>query len=352
MNPPPPPPAAPAVLAVEELATAHQLTTLHAALRARGLERHDAGWVVARPEDVAAALTCPDLSVVPGAPPADDAAELQVRMARFSDGPDHARRRAVLDALLPPVAGLEAAAADRTTALLDGSVASLLDGSVASFDAMPVARAVPVAVLATALGVGTSDDDHLSRLIGTLCDALAPATDRAPARPGGGAAAARELQAVLAAHGGDAEQVVAVASLLFQARDATAALIGASLLAAGADPAAEPGAVVERVLRRDAPVQCTRRTATADVRLGGTTVPTGSPVWVVLAAAEVGPPAAPATFGAGPHACPGPSHAVALASGVLAAFSRARLRAVPGQPLGYEPRPNLRTPSRVLMERW
>ena len=88
-----------------------------------------------------------------------------------------------------------------------------------------------------------------------------------------------------------------------------------------------------------------------DVQLGGVTVPRGAPVWVVVAAAEEGPPSQPATFGAGPHACPGAAHAVALAGGVLSALRTDRWQLVPGQSADYEPRPNLRLPAIVLVGR-
>lgn len=69
------------------------------------------------------------------------------------------------------------------------------------------------------------------------------------------------------------------------------------------------------------------------------------------AAAQHGPPSPPATFGAGPHRCPGAAHAVALATGVLTALRADGWRPVPGQPVNYEPRPNLRLPSTVLVDR-
>ena len=86
------------------------------------------------------------------------------------------------------------------------------------------------------------------------------------------------------------------------------------------------------------------------MQLGGVPVPRGEPVWVVLAAAEQGAPSPPATFGAGPHACPAAVHAVALARGVLAGPGAAGWRPVVGQDVQYEPRPNLRMPAAVLVQ--
>jgi cytochrome P450 len=117
---------------------------------------------------------------------------------------------------------------------------------------------------------------------------------------------------------------------------------------------AEPGAAdefVERALRHRPPVQCTRRTALTDVELGGVTVPRGASVWVFLAAAETGPPEPPMTFGGGLHACPGSSPATALANGVVDGIRAAGWRPVPKQSVSYEPRPNLRLPTRILVVR-
>lgn len=105
------------------------------------------------------------------------------------------------------------------------------------------------------------------------------------------------------------------------------------------------------MLRQHAPVQSTRRFAAHDLNLCGLLVPRGTAVWVLLGAAETGPQTPPATFGAGPNACPGSAHARALATGVLSAVRGGGWRAVPGQRVHYEPRPNLRLPASVLMER-
>lgn len=334
----------PADLPLPELAICRRPADQYAALRARGVHRLDDGWVVARPEDVAAALASPALSVAPPGSPLGAARQLQARMARFSDGADHARRRAVLEALLPGVEGVEQAAAVRAGALLGGWVAP--------FDVMPLARTVPVAVLAAALGVASAHIERVVTLTSRLCDALAPSLAPPPASRDVDLVAS-ELVALLEPMGPwDIEQVAAAAGVLFQARDATAALIGAALLAGDHEPHGDADRWIERALWQDAPVQCTRRVAIADVVLGGVAVPRGASVWVVLAGTvHGGTERGPAAFGAGPHACPGSSLALALARGVVAAVRACGLRPVPGQPVSYEPRPNLRLPARVLVER-
>jgi len=330
------------------LATCDRLADQHAGLRERGVHHRDGGWVIARPPDVTAALASPALTVAAvdprGDPPAGDARRLQARMARFCDFPQHAHRRELVEELLPDVPGLQAAAAQRT--------AADLRDRTGVFDVMPLARTVPVAVLAAALGVPAAKLTPVAILVGRFCDALAPSLSPLSADPGDGDEAACELMAALAAVGPwDDEQVAAAAGLLFQARDATAALIGAALLAEQAPVDRDAAASIEWALRHDAPVQCTRRTAVVDVQLGGVTVPRGAPVWVVVAAAEEGPPSQPATFGAGPHACPAAAHAVAVACGVLTVLRTDAWQLVPGQPVGYEPRPNLRLPAAVRVQR-
>ena len=331
-------------LPLREIATCPRPAEQYAALRAHGVHRRPDGWVVARPEDVASALTSSALNVAPPGRPAGDAGRLRARMARFSDGPDHARRRALTEALLPDVDAVRQAAAERTEALLR-------DRTV-PFDLMPLARTVPVAALATALGVSPADSDRLVTLIGRLCDALSPSLTPPDPEPDADLVA-RELVALLEPVGPwDAEQVAAVVGVLFQARDATAALIGAALLASTSD--GDGGRRLgwssgrhDRTRRCSAPGGTPSTTST----LGGVTVPRGAEVWVMLAAAERGPTSPPATFGGGPHACPGSALALAIAGEVIAVTLASGLRPVPGQPVTYEPRPNLRVPARLMVGR-
>ena len=331
-------------LAVSRLATCTQLDAQHARLRARGVHATAEGWVVARPDDLAQAGGLQELSVAPTQARIGAAAarRLQRQMARFSDGPEHEHRRRLAKQLLPPAAGLQDAAAQLTT--------TLLRTATGSFDVMPTARTVPVIVLADVLGVPADDLPAVAEATGQLCDALAPAL-APPLGTGEADAAATRLSGLLAPAGPwpDPEHEAAAAGLLFQARDATAALIGAALLAASPD--VEPSTRVELALRRDAPVQCTRRTATDNVPLGGATIPRGALVWLVLAAGEQGAPGPPATFGTGLHACPGAAQARALAGGVLDGLAASGWQVLPGQHVQHEPRPNLRVPATLLVKR-
>jgi cytochrome P450 len=347
----------------------------YASLRDQPAHECAEGWVVTRPADVAAALASAALTVTLPDPPRGAAGRLQARMARFSDGAFHRHRRALVEALLPDAASVEWGAWSITSAALAGRRGQ--------WDAMDLARRVPVAVLAAALGVAPEAADCVVALTGELCAALAPRTGSDPETDGDAVATA-----LLAALGGtdrpgvadrpgitdqpgvtdgpgaadrpggadrlggyDEERAIAVASILFQARDATAGLIGLALSAAASPLRATAADLVSQALHADPPVQCTRRTAAMPVTIGGVRIPVGAPVWILLVTADRGEPWPAATFGGGPHACPGRLAAAALARGVVGAILGGGWRPVPGQAPGYEPRLNLRIPVSVLMER-
>jgi cytochrome P450 len=257
---------------------------------------------------------------------------LLAKTARFSEGREHLERRAAAQALMP-----HPARARETAWLLTGH--AIADAGP-FLDAMPVARHVPVATLASCLGIPQDASDRAAWLVGLLCDASAPSL--LPRQPGDGLGEVTdELAAISAVACGSPGAGEAAVGLMFQARDATAGLVGSALLRANDHDF--PERTVEETLRRDAPVQATTRSRTG----------TGDPpvlAWVVLATGNATLDIAP-TFGRGRHACPGHAVAAALASGVLDAFREAGWQAVPGQSVGYEPRPNLRVPHQVLLAR-
>ncbi len=336
-----------AELPVDHIVTSAPPRRWHGRLQSLGTHRRGGAWVVSGPRAVAAALASPALSVAPaGGQPEGAAAGLVARMARFSDGEDHRRRRAVVSRLLPSVPRITTITADR--------VNDYLVRRLSAFDVMPMARQVPAEVLARGLGLPPADADRAAVLTSVLCDALTPALQPRELPAGAADAAADELAALFARclDSADPELLAAAISILFQARDATAALIGTAVLGGPGDPGdpRSPGRRVEQVLRHDAPVQCTRRTAAADAGLADVTVPAGSAVWIFLATAERGS-GAPATFGSGPHGCPGAAHATAIARQVIAVIDAEGWRPVRPQRVDYEPRPNIRVPVRVLLTR-
>jgi cytochrome P450 len=261
----------------------------------------------------------------------------QARTARFSDGDEHAPRRAAVERL---VAGLDPAALRRDAA---AATAARIAGAV-RLDAMGPARAVPVAVLAGALGVG--DPGAAVGAVARVAAAVAPRLDRV--LPDAAAADAVEaLHRWLAHLPGDP---AAATGLLFQAYDATAALVGAAAARLDGGPV-RVDRLLDTALRADGPVQLTTRVAAEGLRVGGRAVPAGDRLVVVLAAAGTDPADAARrsfAFGAGPHACPGSRVALALAAGVLDALVAAGAAAA--GPVGdHEPRPNLRVPSAVAL---
>lgn len=150
------------------------------------------------------------------------------------------------------------------------------------------------------------------------------------------------LQAVQAAVGVQAHSarplVANLVGLLSQTCDATAGLVGNSLLAwarhGAPAPDRTPATWIEEVARHDAAVQNTRRFVAEDTVLDGQPLRAGDAVLLVLAAAQRDPALNPAPdrfdperparrllgFGHGPHACPGQALATMLAGAAVQAL--------------------------------
>ncbi len=168
---------------------------------------------------------------------------------------------------------------------------------------------------------------------------------------------------------GDGDDVVANGiGFLSQACEATAGLIGNTLVALGREAparvAGQPGgaplrAIVAEVVRHDPPVQNTRRFLAGDAVVGGQAMKAGDAVLVVLAAANRDPIANPEparfdplrsarqafTFGVGPHACPGEAVAMAIAEAGVEALLASGVRPERlVQRVTYRPSANTRVP--------
>jgi cytochrome P450 len=164
--------------------------------------------------------------------------------------------------------------------------------------------------------------------------------------------------------GAEAKEVALANGIGFlsQAYEATAGLIGNTLLALAHLPALRTlpiAEVVREVARHDSPVQNTRRFLAADATIAGNALRAGDGVLVLLAAANRDPTANPDparfdaarsaprsfTFGLGAHACPGEIIAVAIAA---AGVERLLLRGVDPQQLAahfsYRSSANTRIP--------
>jgi cytochrome P450 len=373
---------------LDGLAHAHDPYPAYAALRSNGVHQpEDDRWVVARAADVTAVLASPDAVV--GFAPAGGG--VQAQMARFSDGEAHSRRRETAVTRLAGIAPeeLRASARDLTLRRLEGA------GEVEVMSTL--ARHVPVATLATALGA--TDPDAAVEATRALALALAPPLGH---HRGDLSTPAFHLAALLTPAAPLDDVTVNVLALLFQTIDATAGLIGNSLItrtrlappspdtlaartqSGPTDPAAlaargrvRPAdtlvgrvgpasidALVVETTRFDPSVQLTTRVAVAPIPLGDVTIPAGGRVVVLLAAANRDPeryarpdefdpsrsgPAA-LTFGGGSRPCPGDAHALALAAGVLDGLDvlDATLT-TPPYVIDYEPRANLRIPADLVV---
>ncbi|WP_380285979.1 hypothetical protein [Kitasatospora purpeofusca] len=253
-----------------------------------------------RYEDVTAALADPALVPPPaGAGPVGGMAWLRATVARFSAGERHAARRASVEADL---AGLDPEA--------------LRLAAAAGFEADVRVRAVRV--LAQALGL--AEPGAVARAVGVV--ARAYFVER-PEDPEADAAVAwllpRMLPGIPAGAGGvgragdtgDVERAANRIGLLVQACDATVTLVEHARRVGGADP-------VAAALRHDPPVRVMRRRAVRATVVGGVPVVAGTAVLLDVAAAQAGrPDLPPLTFGAAPRLCPGRTHALAIAAGVL-----------------------------------
>jgi hypothetical protein len=189
------------------------------------------------------------------------------RMARFTNGDEHGRRRRAVVEILPSEEGLEVDAFSRTAGALEDRL-----------DVMPILSSVPASILAERLGCGDVIEE-----IALLCD-----------------------EGVVSEGLPD----IVRTSILFQCRDATAAL-------------AVMGLTEHTLLEEAVPVRWTQRVG---------------PGWVSLSKVP---------FGAGSHACPGRAHALALAAGMVAALASHRV-VERGPDRG---RPNMSLPRWLIMER-
>ncbi len=226
--------------------------------------------------------------VVPPVPAATHGvAWLRANVGRFSSGEAHTRRRALSESLLSTVdpAALRAAAASSP-------------------------HAHPVQLLATALHLDSSP--RTIAAVGAVAAAYQPGT-------GDETAADAAVRTLIDTFGGAADEPTAARiGVLVQACAATVTLI--------ADARATD---LETPLRDTPPVPATKRMATRPADLGGTRVDEGEVVRVSLHGIP---------FGAGPRACPGRAHALALVEGALAATAGSR-EAAPdgGRPSGDMP---------------
>jgi cytochrome P450 len=160
------------------------------------------------------------------------------------------------------------------------------------------------------------------------------------------------LRNALAAEGHeDVELAIANAiGLLFQAHDATAGLIGNTLVRLVREPSIartreSVRRLVAEVARLDPAVHNTRRYALRDVCLGGVNIRQCDALIVSLAAANLADDQQSWSFGWGRHACPASAMASIIATeAVIAVCERGLLPDRLPEPVTYRPLGNVRIP--------
>jgi cytochrome P450 len=320
-------------------------------------------WVAASAAAVTAVLTSeacrvrPPAEPVPGVLVGTAAGDLFRRLVRMNDGADHVR-------LKPSVAATLAMLAAPSLGPHATEAAAALDAARLTDFAFRLAPEV----LGRLLGMPPEQRAEAAVHTEALVRGLAPSAS--PVDVERGAAAAAALLAIVRAlprfaTAGD-DLVANVVGFFSQAYEATAGLVGNTLVALGRQPEVlrrvrqQPStmpAVVTEVARHDAPVQNTRRFVAEPVDVAGQTLPAGAVVLVVLAAANRDPAAnadpdrfdaarrerRAFTFGLGPHACPGEAVAVAVASAGVGRLLAAGVE--PGAlAFAYRPSANTRVP--------
>jgi cytochrome P450 len=341
-------------------------------------------WVVSSAAAIEAILAAPAARVRPVGEPVpkalvdSPAGAVFGAFARMTDGPGQAAVKRALEATLVEIT------ADRVAQVARAWMADRFGhgGPVHADSLDEVAVALPVAVVASLLGMPEGVHDDLRRSLADFVAGIGPSATAAQVAAGSDAAERllEMLRAIPSSGAGILPRLLEAGAtltwstilanalgLLFQTYDATAGLVGNTLLAATRHREAYARAVdtgwcadfVDEVQRHDPPVQNTRRYLATDIELSGLTMRRGDAVLLVLAAANRDPAANEApdrfdidraarrsfTFGMGRHACPGRLIATTIAA-VAAECLVPRLadpdRLVQG--VRYRPLPNARIP--------
>ncbi len=345
----------------------------YAALRAGPPLVFDTGlrlWVASRPEVVRAALRDPALRVRPPAEPVPaaiagtPAGEVFGSHVRMNDGPLHAAIRPTLAAALSAIDPAQAHA--DALAVAEAGI----ETSDALGDPSAACLAFPVRAVAHLLGFTLAELPSLSASTADFVACLSPLSTPDKLTAAGAAAAA--LMARFEARVGEPTErdgsllasvrraspqglsgplLTNLVGLLSQTCEATAGLLGNSLVALARDPDrrrrigtqwTQLPALVEEVARRDPSVHNTRRFVAAPTHLAAIALAPGDALLLVLASGE----ADPLGFGHGPHACPGRDLALILATAALQAMLSGGLDTADLQRRGWHYRPsvNLRIP--------
>jgi cytochrome P450 len=347
-------------------------------------------WVASSATAVTAVLLCDATRVRPAAEPVPAAlggsasAALFGRLVRMTDGPAHPPLKGALVRTLGFLEEKHLAALARASAetLAEKNLQPATPRGLEAF-----AFGLSVHVLSCLLGLPEAQQGAVQEATEAYLAGLLPSPSPACLGRGargaevllelaGAARAAARPSSLLgsfkeeaAGEGVRQDDVLTAnaAGLLTQAYEATAGLIGNTVLALGARPElaqalrrapAGLGDVLWEVLRYDAPVQNTRRFVAREVRVCGQRLKAGDTVLVVLAAAnrdaeangepETFEPARVArrtfTFGLGRHLCPGQALTLAMARAGVEQLLHSGLDFRELRAVGYRPSLNVRVP--------
>jgi unspecific monooxygenase len=347
-------------------------------------------WIVCGAAAVTAVLTDPRCLVRPPGEPVPASlmgtpgGAIFGRLVRMRDGTAHS---ALKPAVSAATARIEASVREHARRWA-GHLATTWDVAGDPARVSEFAVVLPVYAVASVLGIAPDMLELTAGWVSDFARSIAPAaTSQQLARGNAGAghlldtfSALHDAQsgadgpladlrrAIARAGHGDVDDIVANGiGFLSQACEATAGLIGNTLLALGREASAGASgsggaplpAIVAEVVRHDPPVQNTRRFLAADAVIGSQAMKAGDAVLVVLAAANRDPTANPDparfdplrterqafTFGVGPHGCPGEAAARAIAEEGLQALLASGVR--PEQfvrGVTYRPSANTRVP--------
>lgn len=295
----------------------------------------------------------PATEPVPAAIAGGSAGEVFGALVRMNDGDRHVAPRLALQRALAAAAG-QGAGRERARTVAAQLLADGRTIGAWTFEA-------PVSSVASLLGFADAQLPAVARWMGDFVACLSPLSSAVQveaahaaslrllaamrellqAAPPGSLAAVVRQEAAAAGWQNDHAILANLVGLLSQTYEATAGLLGNSLVAlqqgkwpVGEGDAGAAAALLAHVMLSDPPILNTRRFAAELCTVGGVTVEAGQAILVMLGEAQRG-------FGHGRHACPGQQLALQIAAGCLEAL---RSKPLPQLTWTYRASVNARIP--------